>query len=113
VEGAGNMTKKYFYFEESPYQPGKYKVNMNFDEFPGIHTIGSYNLLPARLLGLCYAEYLRYCRDIYGAEIIGKNNMYPVAYFKDSFVAGDLVKILNERMAQIEKERSGKYVSDK
>ena len=99
------MTKKYFYLEESPYQPGKYKVSMNFDEFPGIRTIGSYNLLPARLLGLSYAEYLRYCRDIYKAEIIGKNNMYPVAYFKDNVAAGDLVRTLNSRMELLIQKR--------
>ena len=99
------MTKKYFYLEESPYQPGKYKVSMNFDEFPGIRTVGSYNLLPARLLGLSYANYLRYCRDVYKAEVIGKNTMYPIAYFENNFAAGDLIRILNERMSQIEKEK--------
>lgn len=106
------MNKKYFYLEESPYHPGKYKVSMNFDEFPGIRTIGSYNLLPARLLGLSYAEYLRYCRDIYKAEIIGKKNMYPVAYFKDNIAAGDLIKMLNDRMSQIDKKRGDCNVFD-
>ena len=99
------MTKKYFYLEESPYQPGKYKVSMNFDMLPGIRTTGSYNLLPARLLGLSYANYLRYCRDVYKAEIIGKNTMYPIAYFENNFATGDLIRILNERMSQIEKEK--------
>lgn len=99
------MTKKYFYLEESPYHPGKYKISMNFDMLPGIRTTGSYNLLPARLLGLSYAEYLRYCRDIYKAEIVGKNNMYPVAYFKDNIAAGDLIHTLNSRMELLIQKR--------
>lgn len=99
------MTKKYFYLEESPYHPGNYKVSMNFDMLPGIRTTGSYNLLPARLLGLSYAEYLRYCRDIYKAEIIGKNNMYPVAYFKDNIAVGDLIRTLNSRMELLIQKR--------
>lgn len=92
------MNKKYFYLEESPYQPGKYRVAMNFDVFPGIRTVGSYNLLPARLLCLSYAEYLRFCRDELGAEIIGKKSMYPVAYFPDAKSATSLVNTLNSRM---------------
>ena len=99
------MTKKYFYLEESSSHPGKYKISMNFDMLPGIRTTGSYNLLPARLLGLSYAEYLRYCRDIYKAEIIGKNNMYPVAYFKDNTATGELIKMLNSRMQLAEGSR--------
>lgn len=99
------MTKRYFYLEESPYHPGKYKISMNFDMLPGICTTGSYNLLSARLLGLSYAEYLRYCRDIYKAEIIGKNNMYPVAYFKDNIAAGDLIRTLNSRMELLIQKR--------
>lgn len=106
------MTKKYFYLEESSYHPGKYKISMNFDMLPGIRTTGSYNLLSARLLGLSYAEYLRYCRDIYKAEIIGKNNMYPVAYFKDNIATGDLIKMLNDRMSQIDKKRGERNVFD-
>jgi hypothetical protein len=110
MEGVGNMNKKYFYLEESPYHPGKYRVAINFDTLPGIRTIGSYNLLPARLLGLSYADYLRYCRDVYKAEIIGKNNMYPVAYFKDNMAAGDLIRSLNNRMEQIIQKRKTKCI---
>ncbi len=101
---------KYFYLEESPYQPGKYRIAINFDTLPGIRTIGSYNLLPARLLGLSYADYLRYCRDVYKAEIIGKKNMYPVAYFKDNMAAGDLIRSLNNRMEQIIQKRKTKCI---
>ena len=100
------MNKKYFYLEESPHHPGKYRVAMNFDVFPGIRTIGSYNLLPARLLCLSYAEYLRFCRDELGAEIIGKKSMYPVAYFSNAKSAEGLVDNLNSRMWLAERSRT-------
>jgi hypothetical protein len=61
VGGVGGM-KKYFYLEESVSQPGKFLVKIDFDQLPPMNTAGSYNILPARLLGLSYAEYLRFCR---------------------------------------------------
>ena len=100
------MTKRYFYAEESPYQPGKYTVRLNFDALPNMTTTGSYNLLPARLLGLSYADYLRFCRDELGAEIIGKKSMYPVAYFPNKTSAEGLIQNLNTRMAIVEFNRS-------
>jgi hypothetical protein len=48
-------------------------------------------------MGLTYANYLRMCRDKYGAEIIGKGDRYPVAYFKLSQGLVDLVEELNAR----------------
>ena len=96
------MSKRYFYIEESPYHSGKYLIKIDFTMLPQMHTTGSYNLLPARLLSLSYADYLRYCRDIHKAEVIGKNSIYPVAYFKDKVAAGELVQTLNSRMAVIE-----------
>lgn len=106
------MSKNYFFLEESPYQSGKWTIRINFDNLPPMRTEGSFNLLPARLLSLSYAEYLRYCRDVYGAEIIGKNNMYPVAYFKDNIIARELIKMLNDRMSQIDKKRGDYNVSN-
>lgn len=100
------MTKRYFYVEESPYQPGKYTIRLNFDALPNMTTTGSYNLLPARLLGLSYADYLRFCRDELGAEIIGKKSMYPVAYFPNKASAVGLVDNLNGRMAIVEYARA-------
>ena len=58
---------EYFTLEESPYKPGKYTLRINFDKLPEMRTTGSFNLLPARLLNLSYAQYLRFCRDIVGA----------------------------------------------
>ena len=100
------MTKKYFYLEESPYHSGKHCIYIDFDNLPPMKTTGSYNLLPARLLCLSYAEYLRFCRDELGAEIIGKKSMYPVAYFSDTKSAEGLVNTLNSRMWLAERSRT-------
>ena len=78
------MSKSYFICEETPYHPGKYIVRPVHCNLPLTYTEGSYNLLAARLMNLGYADYLRMCRDVYGAEIIGKNELYPVAYFSNS-----------------------------
>lgn len=97
------MSKRYFYVEESAYHSGKYTIKIDFTMLPPMRTTGSYNLLPARILNLSYADYLRYCRDICKAEIIGKNSKYPIAYFKDKAEIENLVQTLNNHMATIER----------
>ena len=73
--------KKYFYLEESPYMKTYQSIYLNHGNFPFEGKIyGSFNLMPARLLGLTYAQYLRFCRDVLGATLVGKNSKYPVAY---------------------------------
>ena len=94
--------KNYFIFEESPYNPGLYLIKPNFALLP-LHGFnngcGSYNILPARICNLKYAEYLRMCRDNYSAKIIGKNYIYPIPYFsKPNY---DLLKILNFRAERL------------
>lgn len=89
--------RKVFYLDESPHNPGKYLIRVNVDLIPFTTTIGSLNLLAARLLNLSYAQYLRFCRDIVGAEIHGKNCYYPVAYFQRNVLSEQLVKLLNAR----------------
>ena len=94
------MTKvEYFVLEESPSRPGKYTIRLNFDKFPSqLSTSGSFNLLPARLLNLSYAQYLRFCRDIVGGEIAGKNTIYPIVYFNKTMTTNAFVRLLNSRM---------------
>ena len=101
------MTKKeYFYLEESPYHPGKYTLRINFDVFPSPMTAdGSFNILPARLLGLSFAQYLRFCRDIVGGEVIGKKQMYPTPYFSKTVTTNAFVRLLNSRMNLVIWER--------
>ena len=91
------MNKKIFYKDESPYYPGKYLIRANLDFFKLKSTQGSFAVIGARLFGISYADYLRMCRDHYGAEIIGKNSMYPTAYFKPTEKLNDLISELNVR----------------
>lgn len=88
---------KVFYRDESAIQPGKYIIRADLDKFHLYSTEGSFNIIEARLMGLTYADYLRMCRDVYGAEIIGKNSTYPVAYFKPTQDLNNLISQLNER----------------
>lgn len=91
----------YFKIEESPYNTGKYLIKPDFEKLPLKRTEGSYNVLPARVMGITYANYLRLCRDEYGAEIIGKNSSYPVAYFNEISRVKELVKELDKRVTKI------------
>ena len=45
------------------------------------------------------------CRDCFGAEIIGKDSNYPVAYFKRSKEFDTLVDLLNARANMVLWER--------
>jgi hypothetical protein len=96
---------KCFYKEESASQPGKFVIRPAHENFHLNYAEGSYNLICARLFGISYPQFLRMCRDCFGAEIIGKNSMYPVAYFKRSKELDDLVEQLNSRANYILWER--------
>lgn len=88
---------KCFERSESASQPGKYIVRPIYENFYLDSTSGSFNVIGARLMGITYAQYLRMCRDIYGAEIIGKDSKYPFPVFKLSKGLEDLINELNAR----------------
>ena len=88
---------KVFYRDEVATRPGTYMIRADLDKFYLGFTEGSFNVICARLMGLTYAQYLRMCRDEFGAEIIGKGDTYPVAYFKLSQGLNDLIDQLNAR----------------
>lgn len=103
MEGNGDLmeVKKYFTIEESMQQENYYIIKINDLSMLPIKTenmTGSYNVLPARLMNLSYAQYLRMCRDLFGAEIVGKNSYYPVALFRKGKILDQFVKLLNSRM---------------
>ena len=89
--------EKIFYRDESASHPGKYMIRADLEKFHLDYSEGSYNIIQARLMGLTYASYLRMCRDIYGAELVGKDSTYPVAYFKRTKELEDLIEQLNAR----------------
>lgn len=94
---------KYFKAEESMAYSGKYMLVPIHDKLPLTCTSGSYNILAARLLNLEYADYLRYCRDMVGAELIGKNSCYVIPYFSDLTKLNQLIKELDNRVDMIKK----------
>lgn len=86
-----------FTIEEAPYSPGKYFITPIHANFHLQSTQGSFNVIPARLMGLSYAQYLRFCRDMCQAEIVGKGTMYPIPYFRKTNTLNALVRMLNLR----------------
>ena len=92
---------KYFSYEDIP---GKnyYMLKVDHTKLPPVHNFhGSYNVLPAHLLGLSYADFLRMCRDRFGAVLYGKNQKYPIATFSKENCHKELLEILNERTEEI------------
>ena len=88
---------KCFEKDEAMSYPGRYIIRPICDNFHLDHTEGSFAVIGARLFGISYASFLRMCRDCYGAELIGKNSKYPVAYFKQSKGLELLLEDLNTR----------------
>ena len=81
--------------------PKKFFICPNHDRLHLEHTNGSFNIICARVMGLSHANYLRMCRDRYGADIIGKGCKYPVAFFEKNKKADELVSILNSKAKEI------------
>lgn len=88
---------KVFELEESGYQPNKYILIFHPDRFYSESTTGSFALMAARIAGLPYGMYCRFCRDVLGAEIVGKNSMYPIVYFQNNAATSAFVRLLNSR----------------
>ena len=102
--------KEYFFLDESPYYKGKYVIRINLEEMPFPNgTRGSYTLLIARLLNISYTDYLRYARDRLGADLVGKNARYVVAYFDNNKEARALIRLLNSRMNYVMDLRRNPY----
>ena len=95
------MNKKYFIYEESPYNPDKYIIRLIHENLPLGIVNGSCNVICARIMGFTYANYLRYCRDVVGGEIVGKNEKYPIVYFKKNKSLTSFVELLNKRTKEI------------
>ena len=97
--------KCYFVLEESPYQPGYNIIKIDEEKVHIGYTSGSRNVFMARLINLSWANFLRLCRDKYGAKLVGKNSFYVIAYFPKNLCGGkELCKELNKRMDLILKK---------
>ena len=77
-------------------------INIDEDKVHIGPTSGSRNVFMARLMNLSWANFLRLCRDKYGAKLIGKQSIYVVPYFPIGETGGrELCKELNARMALV------------
>lgn len=84
-----------FWYDESPFYTGKYCIY--FKSSPEMNIKGgSFAVFEARLFGLSYVNFCKMCRDIYNAEIRGKNSTYMSFYFPKED-ADKLVRELNIR----------------
>lgn len=111
---------KCFEYIEAVSQPGKYIIKPVHENFHLDHTEGSFNVICARVMGLSYAQYLRMCRDCFGAELMGKGSYYPIAYFNKTAELLALIDFLNARASLILWQREhpnyeahAQYVKDK
>lgn len=99
---------KVFELEESGYQPNRYILRFHPDLFYTENTNGSFSVMAARVAGLPYTMYCRFCRDVLGAEVIGKGSTYPTVYFQNTDEVRKFINLLNERANKIIQNRGGK-----
>lgn len=83
------------------YEDGTYMIVFIHDTFMGGYNGGSYSIIGARVLGLSYANYLRYMRDTYDAEVRGREG-YSYLIFKDQGKCLMAVQELNKYWVEIE-----------
>ncbi len=107
------MKIEYFYLEEGLANRFLLKFHPELLPFTG-QIQGAPAVLPSRILGLDYVSYLRYARDVLGAEVIGRNHLYPIVYYEKTPAVMQLVKLLNSRMELIlmEYERPYDFIKD-
>jgi hypothetical protein len=77
-------------------------VPKDYDTFPmNVKQGGSYNVAPARVLGLDYPTYLRFLRDSFpdAVTLVGKGHKYAHPIWKrGSRELGVFIKLLNDKM---------------
>lgn len=89
---------KAFRVDQSPLS-GKYMIYFGdevYAYFKNPYYCGYY---PARVLGMDFVEYFRFCRDQYHGTIYGKEG-YPYIQFEKEQDAQDLCKLLNSYWAK-------------
>lgn len=84
-----------FVVRESPN--GKFIISLSeqfHQDFPKFVCHQSYDVLAARLIGMTYPTFLRYCAA-HGGELVGKKG-YPATYFKSENDAKVIAKEINK-----------------
>ena len=100
----GTIGMKYFTWREiNDGDPSRcIIVPINYDIFPfNTKHGGSYGVAPGRVLGLSYATYLRFIRDMFPdiVTLEGKNKMYVTAYWKKGKELYTFVDLLNSKLS--------------
>lgn len=88
-------------FEENTWSVGLTKEL--YDLITPYYLCGSYNIIPARILGFSFPDYLRYVRDNFNATLRGREG-YSVAFYKNKEDCKNIVNLLNKEWWKIEKE---------
>ena len=99
----------YFAFEEADANRFLLKCNPELIPMFTSQIYGAPATLASRMAGLSFPQYLRYCRDVLGAEVVGRKKLYPIVYFKKTPAATQFVKLLNSRMELIVSEYEHPY----
>lgn len=102
----GNVNMNYFYLDK--IEDNLFMIRINTEKVPIGKCSSSLNILGARLLGLEYADYLRYCRDCYGAQLIRKNSYYVVPVYNNVNSPAPLINKLNLIVKEIMQKRDTK-----
>lgn len=91
--------KKIFYLEESCSYEKKILIKIKHEDLKFRSPLkGSYAIFISRVLNLSYANYLRFARDVLGADIIGKGCGYPLAFFDNTEEVKQFLLLLNKRI---------------
>lgn len=86
----------FFFLDESVLMKGKYCLRINGDN-PNwkVSGRGNFNILPARVLGMNYYDYLIFCKEKLGAYIVTREVSVPIPMFKNNQATKDFVAYLN------------------
>lgn len=96
------MVKQYFTYRESSTPNEFMIVPKDYNTFPfNIKNGGSYNVAPARVLGLSYPNYLRFLLNMFPNDVIvrGKGSIYPIAYWKKDKTLFKFIELLNAKLS--------------
>lgn len=96
------ITKTRYFKIVEDITDGYYKIGIqDYEKFPmNTRTGGSYNLAPARVLGINYAEYLRFLLTMFpnDVKVIGKGKGYPYAIWRKGEALTNFVRLLNGKL---------------
>lgn len=98
--------KTYFYLDDIPRYPGSKVIRVKHESWPPMKTDGSYTILPCRMIGLSYADYLRYCRDVLSAKVVSHGGVYCIVLFEETKEVKEFVADLNRRADYVIHHRS-------